>query len=66
MDYAAWIRFSECSVLINVHVIYKSTVLFTTQMDSVKHGRHTVCYQASGTTCNIDARRFDNITIHML
>lgn len=66
MDYAAWIRSSECSVLINVHVIYSSTVKFTTQTDSIKHGLHTVCHQASGANCGADAWRFDNIATHVL
>lgn len=40
----------ECSVLISVHVIYSSTVLFTPE-----HGLHTVCCQASGATCRVVA-----------
>lgn len=35
-------------------------------MDSIKHGLHTVCKQASGATCRVDAWHFDNIITHML
>lgn len=53
-------RSSECSVLINVHVIYPSTVWFMWSQSSMDC---ILCYQclvqqASGTTCTADAGQF--------
>lgn len=66
MDYAAWFRSCECSVLISVHVIYTSTVFFTTHKRTHPSRDCTLYVRALVTTCRVDARHFDNIITHML
>lgn len=65
MDYAAWIRSSECSVLINVHVIYSSTVCSQdkwtlSSMDFILYVTRPLVKPAELML------GFDNITVHML